>query len=103
MSDERMSWSNYGPEFKKNGVLAPGDWVLAGTRNGKWRRVSGTSIATPHVTGIFALLIQLRQLECESLRRFVFEGASKTGNPDEFGGHGLVNARKTLETMLLQQ
>jgi subtilisin len=102
MSDERVSWSNYGPELKKNGVLAPGDWVLAGTRNGKWRRVSGTSIATPHVTGIFALLMQLRQLERESLRRFVLEGASRTDNPDEFGGHGVVNARKTLEAMLNQ-
>lgn len=102
MSDERMSWSNYGSELKKNGVLAPGDWVLAGTRNGKWRRVSGTSIATPHVTGIFALLIQLRQLERGSLRRFVLEGALKADNPDEFSGYGVVNARKTLEAVLSQ-
>jgi subtilisin family serine protease len=102
MGDERIPWSNYGPELKKNGVLAPGDWILAGTRNGKWRRVSGTSIAAPHVTGIFALLIQLRQLERESLRRLVFEGASKTGNPDEFSGYGVANARKTLEAMLRQ-
>jgi subtilisin len=102
MSDERMSWSNYGPELKKNGVLAPGDWVLAGTRNGGWRRVSGTSIATPHVTGIFALLMQLRQFERESLRMFVFEGTLKADNPDEFSGHGVVNARKTLEAMLYQ-
>ncbi len=102
MYDERVSWSNYGPELKRNGVLAPGAGILAGTRDGMWRRVSGTSIATPHVTGIFALLMQLRQLERESLRRLVFEGASKTGNPDESSGHGLVNARKTLEAMLGQ-
>ncbi|MDQ1328680.1 MAG: Peptidase protein, partial [Candidatus Poribacteria bacterium] len=99
MDDSRMSWSNYGPELKGNGVLAPGDWIQVADKSGGWRRVAGTSIATPHVTGIVALLLEIGCKDPELIRKFVFSGASQSNNPNEFNGHGLVNAKKTLEVM----
>ena len=94
---KRAPWSNYGQSLKEKGVLAPGDWILAAERNGGWRRVSGTSIATPHVTGVVALLLEANQVEYDSIREFVFGAASQSQNPDEFRGHGVVDARKTLD------
>lgn len=98
--DKRMSWSNYGPAMRSNGILAPGSWIMAGTKDGQWRRVSGTSIATPHVTGIFALLLQAKHSERESLRRFLFQSTSRPDNPDEFAGYGIVNARGALDAIV---
>lgn len=97
MDNERMSWSNYGRTLKENGVLAPGDWILAANKDGSWQRVAGTSIATPHVTGIIALLLEMKCNKRELVRKFVFEGASQFDNPDELRGHGIVDARKTLD------
>ncbi len=94
---KRAPWSNYGQALKEKGVLAPGDWILAAERKGGWRRVSGTSIATPHVTGVIALLLEYSQVDYNSLCELVFGAASQSQNPDEFRGHGIVDARKTLD------
>lgn len=96
MDDERMSWSNYGSELINNGVLAPGDWIQVANKDGQWQRVSGTSIATPHVTGIVALLMSMGCDVSEYLRELIFSGASRSDNPDDFTGHGIVNAQKSL-------
>jgi subtilisin family serine protease len=97
MDDNRMSWSNYGPELKYNGVLAPGDWIQVADKDGKWRRVSGTSIATPHVTGIFALLMEVGYQNPDDIRKLIFNGSSHSNMPDEFVGYGIVNAQKSFE------
>jgi subtilisin family serine protease len=98
-NDERVSWSNYGQALKENGVLAPGNWILATDRSGELVRVSGTSIATPHVTGIFALLLEKGQIERDSLRRLVLQSASRSENPNNISGHGIVDARKALDLL----
>jgi len=76
--------------------LAPGDWVLAGNKSGTWQRVSGTSIATPHVVGVIAMLLEMKWCE----RVFIFEAASLGLNPTLKDGHGLLNARKALDVMI---
>lgn len=97
LDDQRMSWSNYGPELKENGVLAPGDWILVANKDGDWLRVSGTSIATPHVTGAIALLMQAGVTDPFTLRKLLFKSASKAETPDELSGHGVINVEEAFK------
>jgi thermitase len=53
-NDERSSFSNYGRRTVHIG--APGSDILSTTRNGGYGFSSGTSMATPHVTGVAALV-----------------------------------------------
>ena len=53
-TDARSSFSNYGRRTVHIG--APGSDILSTTRNGNYGFASGTSMATPHVTGVAALL-----------------------------------------------
>jgi len=53
-TDARASFSNFGRRTVHLG--APGDQILSTTPNNTYGTLSGTSMATPHVTGVAALL-----------------------------------------------
>lgn len=99
LNDTKMSWSNWGPALQLNGVMAPGNWILAGNKEGGWQRIAGTSAATPHVTGLVALLEDVvKQSWAE--RRFIFAGASQPIYPTEEMGHGLIDCLMAYQIML---
>lgn len=54
-TDAKASWSNYGNcvDFFAPGVNITSSWLNGGTNT-----ISGTSMATPHVTGVAALYLQ---------------------------------------------
>ncbi len=54
-----LDFSNWGREYRARGVLAPGDRIAGAVPGGGVRAESGTSYATPVVTGIVALLMSL--------------------------------------------
>lgn len=52
--------SNWGTGYAQQGVLAPGDGILAAGLDGGTVRSTGTSFATPLVAGVAALLLSLQ-------------------------------------------
>ncbi|NUB89639.1 S8 family serine peptidase [Haloterrigena sp. SYSU A121-1] len=81
-------------------IVAPGDRVLSAAADGGYVRKRGTSMATPHVAGVIALLQGAtdRSLEPEEIKTVLREtAAGSTGEPDTRYGHGIVDATAALE------
>lgn len=73
--DRRSSFSNYGTTVD---IAAPGSSIYSLGLNGGYRKLSGTSMATPHVAGAAALLLSKRPgLTVAQLRRLL----ETTGDP----------------------
>ncbi|NQZ07800.1 MAG: PatA/PatG family cyanobactin maturation protease [Algicola sp.] len=53
--------SNWGPHYQTQGILAPGKNIPAAAPQGKIESRTGTSFATPLVTGIAALLLSIQR------------------------------------------
>jgi len=52
--------SNWGQTYQNHGLLAPGENILTAVPGGGTARASGTSLATPIVSGVAALLLGLQ-------------------------------------------
>ena len=81
-------------------IVAPGVDVLSTYRNARYREISGTSQACPHVAGVAALLKSYRpDLTNEQVKEVIFQTADPLGSlePDEVYGCGLVNATGCIE------
>ncbi len=55
-----MDFNNWGEAYQAQGILAPGENILGAQPGGGTVRLSGTSFATPIVTGVAALLLSLQ-------------------------------------------
>jgi subtilisin family serine protease len=94
--DVRAPFSNYGSHV---GLTAPGRDILSTIPDGKWARMSGTSMATPHVAGIAALLASHRPtLDAAGLRARLEATAVDLGRPgrDDDYGVGRLDAGRAL-------
>jgi hypothetical protein len=96
--------SNYGPEVD---VCAPGDRIYSSTGMTTYGTLNGTSMATPHVSGLAALIRSfVPEITVSELRSVIIETAEDlTWNPfgepplpgwDQYYGHGRINAYRAL-------
>ncbi|MEB3196427.1 MAG: S8 family peptidase [Candidatus Sericytochromatia bacterium] len=94
--DTRASFSNFGTWIT---VTAPGHTILSTVPGGAYQAYSGTSMATPFVAGLAALLRSAApDLSEEALRQRITSSAAdlgKTGFDPQFG-HGRINVLKAL-------
>ncbi|MGC7102941.1 PatA/PatG family cyanobactin maturation protease [Amycolatopsis lurida] len=56
-----MAMSNWGEPYARQGLLAPGENILGAVPDGGTARHTGTSLATPIVAGVAALLLSLQR------------------------------------------
>ena len=55
-----IDFSNWGESYQNQGILAPGEHILGAKPGGGTQKLSGTSFATPIVSGVAALLLSLQ-------------------------------------------
>ena len=96
-NDSIACFSNIGPEIE---LAAPGGSILSTYMGNQYATLSGTSMATPHVSGVVALLLSADSgLEPAEVRELLAATATDLGEEgkDNYYGYGLVNASAALE------
>lgn len=95
-NDNRASFSEYHPYVA---VAAPGLDIYSTFKDGEYTSLSGTSMATPYVSGLAALIWSLDPSSSRDQVRSVMETtADDLGSPgkDDYFGYGRINARRAL-------
>ncbi len=89
------SFSSIGSEVD---ICAPGQSIFSTYKNSLYKTLSGTSMATPHITGIAAVLILKYGCTPLEVENMLETTATDLGIPgdDIYYGAGLVNAYKAL-------
>lgn len=97
-NDKRASWSSTGPAVELTG---PGVSIYSTVWDDTYSYKSGTSMATPHVTGVAALLMEaepsLTAAQVRSRLQTTAEDLGKGGR-DKLYGFGLVDAEAAVGT-----
>jgi hypothetical protein len=102
--DFRWSGSNRGERLD---IAAPGQGIYSTIQSGGYGYKTGTSMATPHVAGLVALLQSFSPglVHDEDIRSVIEVTAADLGLPghDDEYGHGRINARRALESLVSLQ
>jgi serine protease AprX len=92
------SFSSAGPTYDgrtKPDVVACGYRTYCASSSGSYTTMNGTSLSTPLVAGVCALLLEADStLSPIQVREALWTTASQAGDPDNLMGHGIVNAAK---------
>ncbi|MFN8526606.1 MAG: S8 family serine peptidase [Chloroflexota bacterium] len=90
ISDAKPSWSNYGTNVD---VAAPGDEILSTYFNGGYTTISGTSMASPFVAGLAALLWSTPYASSNlSIENRILQTADHITGTGAYWTYGRINA-----------
>jgi subtilisin len=100
-NDQLPAFSRSGPAMTDHGVVAPGVNIFSTNLDGGYGWMSGTSAATPHVTGAIALACQLQPgLSYEELLALLQGTTEDLGYPLEHQGAGRINVEKLVHRLM---
>jgi subtilisin len=88
-NNKRASFSSTGTSVD---IAAPGVNIFSTYSNGKYAILSGTSQATPHVSGVAAVYRQKRGIDARTVKKRLSARAVSLG-PDRLYGAGLVQVK----------
>jgi len=92
-NDQRATWSSTGSDLE---LSAPGVAINSTLLGGGYGEKSGTSMASPHVTGTVALMIADGITEIRTILQNTVDDIGPAGWDSSYG-YGLVNAAKAVE------
>lgn len=93
-------WKSY--RLAKPEVSAPGFQIKSASKDGGYEEMSGTSMAAPHVSGAFAILLQaFPRASAEEIKSAMLAGAKDLGEPsqDATFGWGRIDILKALDKL----
>ncbi len=95
-NDKLASFSNYGPNSVD--LAAPGVSIYSTSKSGTYQYLSGTSMATPHVSGVAALIkSQNPSMSATQIRSRIFSSVDTISSlSGKVGSGGRLNAAKAL-------
>jgi subtilisin len=92
---DRSLFSNYGDTLD---IMAPGEEILSTYLNGQYAVLSGTSMSTPVVAGVIALILAYsrsinKTMNPESIKQLLIKTAIDVGPSgyDKYHGYGIIN------------
>jgi subtilisin family serine protease len=96
-NDSLTSFSNYG--VKTVHIAAPGKDILSTWLDGSFREASGTSMATPYVSGVAGLILANNpKISVEKLREKILSSVDKLDSLEgKIESGGRINAAKAIE------
>jgi subtilisin family serine protease len=84
-------------QYKVPDVVAPGDKIYSSVMGGGYEDWSGSSMATPIVSGVAALILERHpNLSVTDLTEMIFSTCESLGETDERQGLGLVQVKAAL-------
>jgi subtilisin family serine protease len=104
-TDSSDDWANFSEYLPYVSVAAPGVVISSTIREGGYGAMTGTSMATPHVSGLAALLWSFApSLTVDQVRSTIESTSDDLGAPgkDDYFGWGRINAGRALRSLGLQ-
>jgi subtilisin family serine protease len=109
-TDSIASFSSVGAPVKDHGIAAPGVSIFSTWKSGAYNTISGTSMATPHVSGTIALMLQAKpSLTPTEIKNTLFNTACTSTTdpscptgavPNNSYGYGRVDALRAVNAVL---
>jgi thermitase len=105
-TDFNDNWANFSEHHPYVDVAAPGVSIYSTWKGGGYASQQGTSMATPFVAGLAALIWSLDpSLTRDQVRTIIQSTADDvwTSGKDNYTGYGRINARRALESLVSLQ
>jgi serine protease AprX len=97
-TNSSMGPTSYG--LSKPAIVAPGVAIRSTVLNNQWGFKTGTSMATPHVAGLCALMLEKNPtLSCAEIKRYLEQTALDLGLDRNLQGAGRVDAEAAVRAV----